>query len=122
MGLVAVSLGAVGALFAVAQSILWPTKPIPPALVDGTYSNACCSNLVLKQGRLGIDGRWFSFSLDRDKEGLFALPEVGISIANGHLALGVNRPYKLRFDNPDHPSSIEVADFGQNTDYVLVRR
>ena len=93
------------------------------ACVNGTFSSPCCGTFVLKDGQFLVNNfKSVRYQVGQDKGGLYVLPAAYVGIRNGR-DLTVDHyqyPLKLRLDNVDRPTSVELI--GDSYGYVFTRR
>ena len=118
----------VAAIFAAfAWLIVSPAPRLSLDGADGTYTNACCQPLILRNGWMAVGKEAVRYRIETDKEGAYLLPDSYVGIAGGTNeppAFDVGRhgvPLKLRLDNPDHPATITLFDDAAPSEYVFVR-
>lgn len=127
MGALAVILMAVLATPIIIYSLLHKPAPIEIGQVNGRYRNPDCGVVSFKNGVLASGTYHARYSLERDKEGLFAVSDafVGVYVDNdGHCSFSVDHyhsPLKMRFDSENQPQSVELLDSAQNEIHAFVR-
>ena len=115
---VAAALAFVAIAFASGWSLIFPKKPIPLSRADGIYANSQCGAIELHNGVASWGAMKASYTLDTDKEGMFALTDyfVGVKTEGQACSLASDRskyPLKLRFDDSERPTVVTLWDRDQ---------
>jgi hypothetical protein len=76
-------------VFGVALWLATPATPAPSA-VNGTYRNACCRPIMLKDGTFTATGLSQPFKLRLQKFGLEAQTNRGLEVRNGQVVLSAS--------------------------------
>ena len=66
------------------KSIVSPTPPISISLANGTYSSACCGNVILDNGVMSFVGGQVRYSLFVGKTDLMARPDDDVVVTHGN--------------------------------------
>ncbi len=98
--------------FALSATYLIIREPahLPIGLANGTYVNACCESLVLKDGRMSTREWSTSYVIQSDKGGAYILPQhfVGVIPSQGLVLRSNGYPLMLRLDDTLPPKKIEI--------------
>lgn len=114
--------GAVAFVLLVVVAIFAPGPP-SPSLADGIYVSRCCGSVTFKSGTLIVGGQAVPYALQRDNQGLAAVPTFYVGIADGgRLIVDRSRPpMKLRFDRNDallHSVTVWDADTSRTYEFA----
>jgi len=116
--------GVVALVMFVIVAIFAPGPP-SPSLADGIYVSRCCGALSFKSGPVIVDGQAVPYELQRDNQGLAAVPTFYVGIADGRRLI-VERSraaMKLRFDRSDAPlHSVAVWDADRSLTYEFAKQ
>jgi hypothetical protein len=116
--------GAVALVLFVVVAIFAPGPP-SPSLADGVYGSRCCGAVTFKSGTLMVGGQAVPYVLQRDNQGLAAVPAFYVGVADGgRLIVERSRPaMKLRFDRNDVPlRSVTVWDADTSRTYEFAKQ
>lgn len=99
--------------------ILSPKPKLPPiSALNGVYSNPCCSPVRLLNGWVIVNGKSRAFKIGYDKSDLYLLPEKYLGVIDGNrIEFGNGFPLKLRVDDAQRPTSIQLWDVASSTTY-----
>ncbi|MFM5894488.1 MAG: hypothetical protein ACKOQM_08665 [Novosphingobium sp.] len=88
-----------------------PNSPIGAA--NGTFTNSCCGDIELLDGRMIIAGQQVAYSIDKDKSGTFIGTDgyVGAS-SSGFVIRPKSASLKIYLDQSYHPQ--EIILFGED--------
>jgi len=98
-----------------------PKLPISSA--DGSFVNACCDTLLLKNGYILMSpDQTIRYSVEQDKVGPYVIPTWFVGVLDGNQVYVdcVKSPINLRLDNPNNPARIELTDL--HITYSFVRQ
>jgi hypothetical protein len=103
--------------------ILLPKPRLPPiSTLNGRYDNPCCAPVELLNGRIIVNGQSRPFKIGLDKSSLYVLPDKYVGVQDGqHVAVGGGFPLKLRVDDAQQPSSIQLWDVDRSTTFNFVK-
>jgi hypothetical protein len=103
--------------------ILVPKPKLPPiSTLNGRYNNSCCAPVELLNGRIIVNGQNRPFKIEFDKIGLYVLPDKYVGIQDGRrLTVGGGFPLKLRINDAQRPSSIQLWDVDRSATYDFVK-
>ncbi|MDF0546550.1 hypothetical protein PX699_29780 [Sphingobium sp. H39-3-25] len=119
------ALGLVAVLIGWAHIIFVGGPKLPVSAANGSYSNACCGTLVLKNGRMRFSGgRIARYDIEQDKVGPYIITDALVEVINGrHVSMESGKePFKLRLDRTPNPSRIELTDLAASNAYQFVRQ
>ncbi len=105
-----------------------PYKPPPQSWANGTYVNACCAPLVLRDGGLTSGNETVRYAVSDDKRGHGIDVARAIGVRRGHLAFGgyiVRVPFNRNSEVAPalhDPESLHLFNLDDYSDYVFVRK
>ena len=83
--------GAVFGCLGAVYLLVAPSPKLPNGVADGTYRNACCESLVLRNGTMSFGSFQVSYVVETDKAGAYGRTNMsGLSLLLGFLPTGVN--------------------------------
>ncbi|MFM9937528.1 MAG: hypothetical protein ACKVOL_15180 [Novosphingobium sp.] len=88
-------------------SLLFPPKRPEQSWANGTYRNACCAPLVLRNGSLSSERRSSAYRIEPGKHGYILNVPEGISVEAGHVLFGGDTVY-MEFNDA---SGLHRADY-----------
>lgn len=111
-------------------SLIWlvtPSyKPPPQDWADGTYANACCSPLVLRNGMARAGGQSTPYVVEQGKITMQLSIPGGIGVRGGkvefvesHVYAGFPGSRSIRYGKPE---AIELFGIDDYRDYIFVRQ
>ncbi len=102
---------------------LLPQKALPSvSSLNGVYTNTCCGSFALTDGRIRIGNRSRPFVLEYDKVGLYVLPDKFVGVTSGSVGFDSGFALKLRLNNDDAPTSIQLWDKERSTTYEFAKK
>ena len=116
--------GAVALVLLVVVAIFAPGPP-SQSLADGVYASRCCGAVTFRSGTLTVGGLAVPYVLQRDNQGLTAVPAFYVGIADDErLIVERSRPaMKLRFDRNDAPlRSVTIWDADTSRAYEFAKQ
>lgn len=107
---------AVGAVLASATGLsamlVLRNAGLPVSAANGTYSNKCCGDLILRDGKMIMGEKAVSYVVEQDGGRSFILPKtyVGTWEERGFQIDGGRLPERLRIDRFPYPTAIKLND------------
>jgi len=84
---------------------------LPIDAANGAYFNACCGNLVMRDGHIALGNQRVTYVIERDKVGPYVLPKTYLGASGeGFVLKSDGFPVKLRLDASSSPQTIELVD------------
>jgi len=107
--------------------LMFPPKPIPLNLANGSYANNRCGIISFVNGTATWNDDEANYTLETDKIGMFALTNylVGTKATEGSCSISSDRskyPLKLRFDNESHPTVVTLSDMDRSAEIDFSRQ
>lgn len=96
-----------GLLVVGAFTWLFPVRPIEQSWANGTYHNACCAPLILRDGVVSSEGRSSAYRIESGKHGYILNVPDGIRVEAGHVRFGGTTAY-MEFNDS---SGLHRADY-----------
>lgn len=98
--------------------LLAPVPKLPVGTANGTYFNACCGRVVLRDGLMLVGDEQVRYVVEEDKLGGYVLPLRSVPDF-GPAGLHINVDTKLRLDSDQHPASITFL--GTDTEHRFAK-
>lgn len=99
-----------------------PAPKLSIGIANGSYYNSDVGTLILRNGRMTINGQYVSYVIESDKGGPYVLPESYVGILGRSFLIRRNSyPLKLRLDDAYAPRSINLIDDQSDNSFDFVR-
>jgi len=103
-----------------------PYRPPPQDWADGTYANACCAPLVLRNGTASARGRSTRYVVEQGKTTMQLFMPGGIGVRGGKVEFVDTHVYASfpgsRSLSYGKPAAIQLIGIDDNRDYIFVRQ
>lgn len=83
--------------------------PTPQSWANGTYKNACCAPLILRDGLISTGSDTARYTVADGKMGAYIEVDRGIRVSRGHVVFGDNAVYVFFNKNSEAMPAIHEA-------------
>ncbi|MBB4097526.1 hypothetical protein [Sphingomonas kyeonggiensis] len=106
--------------------LVMPPYAPPQDWANGTYVNACCTTLVLRDGVATADGQATRYLVADGKSGTQIVVKVGIRVRRGRVEFGGGQVF-VEFDHPswaprNEAKALHLYGSDDGRDYSFVRQ